>query len=455
MQCYYMRFSLLFVLIYLPLLFSYNEDNIDKDITFFLYTRDNRHSEVLRTNVTDLNTTNFDGNRSTKILIHGYLDDVRKSSSWMTIRQELLFRGDYNVIIVDWFRVSLNFYPELLYDLELIGKKIADLIKYLKEYGGAKFEDFHLIGQSLGAQISGYVGNNIFKLGRITGLDPAGPKFQNVSNYQHLERSDANFVDVIHTDIANDVLVGFGTAEVVGHADFYPNGGNNHANCGFRNMFRQTSVRNFFRQMFCDHLTSLAYFTQSIRKCSFVGIKCSDWKSFKNGHCGDCRDDGNCAIMGYDLNPKQIDFGSEKNIFYLKTTEYSPYCSYQYQISLIFSQSKNSSIKVSGMYIHLSGNEGELFTALITGFATLRSDAEQTYLVISENNLGDIEKLTFLWLDDSYGYLRERRRRRKKRLHLQEIHVSPLQLSNNEKKHYCRINKKGISSNKEEIFQAC
>lgn len=453
MQCYFMRFSL-FTLIYLPSFLSYNEDNIEKDINFYLYTRDNRHPELLRTNETNLNNTSFDGNRQTKILIHGYLDNVKESSNWMIACKELLYQDNYNVIIVDWFRVSVNFYPEVVSYIEIVGNIISDLIKYLKENGGAKYEDFHLIGHSLGAQISGFVGKRIYKLGRITGLDPAGPKFQNVSDDRHLDRSDAEFVDVIHTDISNDVLVGFGTAEVIGHADFYPNGGNNQVNCGISRMFEKLSIRNFLRHMVCDHLRALTYFIQSIRQCSFVGIKCSSWKSFKNGQCGDCKEKGNCTLMGYGLNQKQICFGTE-NIFYLKTSEYYPYCSYQYQILLIFAKRKTSSIKISGMYLHLNGNEGELFTTLISRFTTLRTDVEQTYLVISEQNLGDIEMITFSWLDASHSNLIERKRRRKNRLHLQEIHIFPLQLSNNEKKRYCATKKRAISSNEERIFQIC
>lgn len=59
---------------------------------------------------------------------------------------------------------------------------------------------------------------------RITGLDPAGPLFFAVrpAFVEHfaLEGSDAEMVDIIHTD--RDF---YGFSESTGTADFYPNGG--------------------------------------------------------------------------------------------------------------------------------------------------------------------------------------------------------------------------------------
>ncbi|KFM63668.1 Pancreatic lipase-related protein 2, partial [Stegodyphus mimosarum] len=64
----------------------------------------------------------------------------------------------------------------------------------------------HIIGHGLGAHASGYTGKRIrysrnTLVGRITGLDPAGPFFNGVSEAVRLDKSDASFVDIIHTNV--------------------------------------------------------------------------------------------------------------------------------------------------------------------------------------------------------------------------------------------------------------
>ena len=65
------------------------------------------------------------------------------------------------------------------------------------------------------------------------GLDPAGPLFTNVGDARfRLDKSDAKYVDVIHTDMPPKVgLFGLGMRKEAGHADFFPNGGVRQAGC--------------------------------------------------------------------------------------------------------------------------------------------------------------------------------------------------------------------------------
>lgn len=67
---------------------------------------------------------------------------------------------------------------------------------------------------------------NIFKISKSFSLNPAGPLF-NVNNpAERLDASDAEYVEVIHTEVGT-----FGIGSPIGHADFFPNGGANQPGC--------------------------------------------------------------------------------------------------------------------------------------------------------------------------------------------------------------------------------
>ena len=65
------------------------------------------------------------------------------------------------------------------------------------------------------------------------GLDPAGPAFDGIADPRfRLDPSDAEYVDVIHTDMhTSSGFVGFGMRDEAGHADFFPNGGIDQRDC--------------------------------------------------------------------------------------------------------------------------------------------------------------------------------------------------------------------------------
>ncbi|ESP04958.1 hypothetical protein LOTGIDRAFT_70058, partial [Lottia gigantea] len=67
------------------------------------------------------------------------------------------------------------------------------------------------------------------KPGRITGLDPAGFRFINNPPSGRLAKTDADFVDVIHTNDGH--VKELGNGETLGTVDFYPNGGEEQPGC--------------------------------------------------------------------------------------------------------------------------------------------------------------------------------------------------------------------------------
>jgi len=105
-----------------------------------------------------------------------------------------------------------------------VGEYIAAFIKFLGSEVQVCYSDIHVLGHSLGAHVAGYVGNYMRgRLGRITGLDPAGPAFETPylkDAAERLDSTDADFVDIIHTCAGS-----LGILRPIGHVDFYPNGG--------------------------------------------------------------------------------------------------------------------------------------------------------------------------------------------------------------------------------------
>lgn len=147
--------------------------------------------------------------------------------------EEYLKKGDLNVIAIDWNGPASEAYWDSVDHTKAVAKLNAQLILEIKEKFGVPLKNFHLIGHSLGAHISGLTGQRIQeltgnKIGRITGLDPAGPFWNGKSEDERLSADDADYVDAIHTD---GNLLGYG--ERLGDADYFPNGGvSSQPGCG-------------------------------------------------------------------------------------------------------------------------------------------------------------------------------------------------------------------------------
>lgn len=92
----------------------------------------------------------------------------------------------------------------------------------VNDYLEIGFEFFRIYGHSMGAQVSGFSGRRIQEaanstIAKIIAMDPAGPLY---SDLYRIEKTDANVVEVIHSDMG-----GFGYDGEIGTIDFYPNGG--------------------------------------------------------------------------------------------------------------------------------------------------------------------------------------------------------------------------------------
>lgn len=153
-----------------------------------------------------LSSSGFDANKRTIILIPGFFtnDDVdwqdRARNLWLEL-------DDVNVIEVTWSSANRYVYSRAVANTPLVARQTTIFLYYLAELSGHKLtdEDFvgriYIVGHSLGAHIAGFLGQDLGgKVGRITGLDPAGPSFDKMSKDYRLDISDALLVDVLHTN---------------------------------------------------------------------------------------------------------------------------------------------------------------------------------------------------------------------------------------------------------------
>lgn len=142
----------------------------------------------------------------------------------------------WNVIVVDWAPLSHSIYEETREHTPIVSNQLAKLLDNLSKYQDVPMSSIHLIGHSMGGQISASAAYKIKYLtdetiGRITGLDPAAPLFEwpEPENLDELlDPSDATFVDIIHTNAGH-----LGMIRPAGHVDYYPNGGDWQPGCGF------------------------------------------------------------------------------------------------------------------------------------------------------------------------------------------------------------------------------
>merc|ERR1712232_1132866 len=128
-------------------------------------------------------------------------------------------------------------YHQAVGNTRIIGAELTRMVTQLQEkHGDLNLKDIHCIGFGTGAHICGYLGRNLGKMNqsiaRITGLDPSAVYFEKRDINRRLDPTDADFVDVIHTDTT--ILLGIkslGTPDPMGHLDFYPNGGYHQPGC--------------------------------------------------------------------------------------------------------------------------------------------------------------------------------------------------------------------------------
>lgn len=360
------------------------------DVRLLLYTSINSNCAQI-INSTFLGKLNV--TKRTIFIIHGYRPTGSPPVWIEDLVQALLLVEDLNVIVVDWNRGATT----LVYNhASAQTRKVAEILRVfidrmLEE--GASLDDIYMIGVSLGAHIAGFVGKMYSgQLGRITGLDPAGPLFNGKPPKDRLEPGDAQFVDVIHSD--TDAL---GYKDPLGNIDFYPNGGTDQPGC-------PQTIFGGMQYFKCDHQRSVYLYLASLKEnCNVTAYPCDSYRDYKNGKCITCGlpDKQPCPLLGYYADTWK-DYLREKDPpmtkAFFDTDEKKPFCVYHYFVDIL---TWNKNTRRGYITIKLTDKAGNITESKIKHEPATFQQYHQVSLLARFNQ--DLEKVANISLVFSTG----------------------------------------------------
>ncbi|XP_013113989.2 phospholipase A1 [Stomoxys calcitrans] len=258
----------------------------------------------------------FDKTRNTVLYLHGYIENPDVESIHVIV-EAYLKRTDTNLIVLDWGELADGNYA---FDAVVNAKQLGPVLAkhLLKQFdNGLDIDKFHIVGHSLGGQMAGIIGREVWersqktkKIKRITGLDPAFPLFYMGGLARHLCKYDAEFVDVMHTDAWI-----YGAPSSAATADFWPNAGKTlQPGCPKRN-YRMLTDNDL-----SSHRRSWWFWAESVADKypdKFNAVKAKNWSDFKEGKL--INDDRLHVVMGHKC-PTNI-----SGDYFLQTNGSKPY----------------------------------------------------------------------------------------------------------------------------------
>lgn len=114
-------------------------------------------------------------------------------------------------------------------------------------------------------------------------MDPAGPLFDANSPINRLASTDAEYVEVIHTDTQQ-----LGIAFPIGHADFYPNGGTGMPGCFSKiscKLYCYCTLKCFSLAAICDHNLVVNYYVETLNSDRLWGRRCTNLAEMQADRC--------------------------------------------------------------------------------------------------------------------------------------------------------------------------
>lgn len=189
-----------------------------------------------------------------------------------------------------------------------VGIHAAEMLANLTRIG-LNPKKLEVIGLSLGAQTMSFIAKNYrlqtgMNISRLTGLDPSGPCFRNLGPEDRLDESDADFVDVVNTNID-----GYGMGAPVGHVNFYVNGGE----------YQPNILIWLPCNILCSHIRSYTIWVAALQHPNtFIAMQCESVQHARERKCFD-KTPSVTNVLGLKTDR------SKKGVFYLGTYGAYPY----------------------------------------------------------------------------------------------------------------------------------
>lgn len=358
---------------------------------FLLFTQKNKYYQEIKPD-SSISASNYNGKKMSRFIIHGYLEKGDEDWAQETCKSMLNW-ANLNCIVVEWKSGVKTTYAQAANNVRVVGAQVAHMLTFLMSTFGQKLDRFHIIGHSVGAHAAGDAGSRVTGLQRITGLNPTEPYFEGCDAAVRLDVTDAAFVDVIHTDGSPfSSRLGLGASQPVGHADFYPNGGEKMPGCSV-NKGKPTNLDAIWQGTVkfdpCNHIRAYQFYTESIVKPKgFFGFPCSDKDSFDNGQCFPCAED-KCPQMGH-----RADKLPTHGKYFLTTGDSTPFGRYTYKVHLTLDGP--SWPNPGYMYVSLSRDvvttkEYQLHVGM------LKPGRNYEMLLHAEVDVGEVTEVKFRW----------------------------------------------------------
>ncbi|XP_019297513.2 hepatic triacylglycerol lipase [Panthera pardus] len=376
----------------------------ETEIRFLLFQEETDKGCQIRLNHPDtLQQCGFNSSLPLVMIIHGWsVDGFLEDWIWqMVAALKSGLAQPVNVGLADWLTLAYHHYTMAVHNTRLVGREVATLIRWLEESVQFSRSNVHLIGYSLGAHVAGFAGSYIggkHKIGRITGLDAAGPLFEGSSPSDRLSPDDANFVDAIHTFTREHMGLSVGIKQPIAHYDFYPNGGYFQPGCHFLQLYKHISkhgLNAITQTIKCSHERSVHLFIDSLLHASMqsTAYQCSDMGTFSQGLCLSCKK-GHCNTLGYHV--RQEWQGKKSKKLFLATRAQSPFKVYHYQFKIQFINQLEKPVEPT-FTMTLLGTKEENQKITITLDQEITSNKTYSFLITLDLDIGELVMIKFKW----------------------------------------------------------